>query len=311
MTDRDAAALADVAPARREPRAADGGSRTAATNSDPADEDRNGDDEPAGRVTMLALARHAHVLGWWREFHDVVPDWFRIYLALEPAADLIRTYETKFIPGLLQTEDYARDIIRLGNENASVAEIDRRVELRMRRQQILHRPDATTLWAIIDEEALHHPHVSAATMRGQAEHLLRTGRRPNIAVQVMSAGPATPDGHAAAGGPITILRFPEWELPDIVYLEQLAGGLYPHEPNDIHHYRQVLDRLGIEAKTAPRPPASLTGFSPIPDSRFICALSAGLLSCGATIPDGNVTAQRSPHRLEAHREQRRLEVPLE
>jgi hypothetical protein len=97
------------------------------------------------------------------------------------------------------------------------------------------------VWAIIDERALRHPHVPAATMRAQLEHLIEVGECPDVTVQVMPAGRAT------AGGPITILRFPRHELPDVVYLDQLTGGLYPDRPEDVHHYGQVLDRLGVEA----------------------------------------------------------------
>lgn len=205
-------------------------------------------EESASRATMLAVARHAHLMGWWQEYRDAVPEWFAIYLSLEPAAHLIRAYETTHIPDLLQTEEYARAIIRLDHQEGSATEIDRRVELRMRRQQILHRPNATTLWAIIDEEAFHQPAIPAAIMRAQIEWLIQAGQQPNIALQVMTGGPGAPACNATAGGPITILRFPGPELPDVVYLQQRTRGLYPDKPNDVYHYTQVLDRLGIEAE---------------------------------------------------------------
>jgi len=209
---------------------------------------RHPHDEAAGRAAMLALARHAHMMDWWHQYRDVVPEWFAIYLSLEPAASLIRAYETTRIPDLLQTEEYARATIRLDHQEGSATETDRHVELRMRRQQILQRPNAPTLWAVIDEEAFHHRAIPAATMRAQIESLIKVGQQPNVALQVMTGGLGDPACNAAAGDPITVLRFPEPELPDVVYLHQRIRGLYPGEPNDIYHYAQVLDRLGIEAK---------------------------------------------------------------
>ena len=200
--------------------------------------------EEASRAALLALTKHAQVLGGWQAYGDVVPDWFEPYLSLEPAAGRIRTYETEFVPGLLQTEDYARTTIRLGNPEASAAEVERRVELRMLRQQILHRPDAPILWAVIEERVLCHPLVAPAIMRAQIKHLIMISQQHNVAIQVMRAAPG---GHATAGGPITILRFPEREIPEVGYLEQVTHGLYPDNQQDLDHYRQVLDRLGLEA----------------------------------------------------------------
>jgi Domain of unknown function (DUF5753) len=230
--------------ARQLPRASSPDSGDTATV---APSGRHPHNESASRATVLALARYAHMMTWWHAYRDVVPDWFAIYLSLEPAARRIRAYETTHIPDLLQTEEYARVIIRLDHQEDSATEIDRRVELRMRRQQILHGSNATTLWVIIEEEAFRRPAIPAAVMRAQIEWLIQAGQQPNIALQVMTGGLGAPACHATAGGPITILRFPEPELPDVVYLQQRIRALYP-DKNDIYHYTQVLDRLGIEAK---------------------------------------------------------------
>lgn len=206
-------------------------------------------EERASRATMLALAKHGQKTAWWLDHRDVVPEWFAAYLSLEPAAELIRCYETTVIPDLLQTQEYARCLIRAAR-NGTGRDIDRRLELLMRRQQILYRSNtATRLWAIIDEDVLHDPAIATATMRAQVEHLIQIGQRPNVALQVMLSGmSSTPAGHTTPGGPITILRFPERELPDVVYLAQPTGGLYPDSLTDISHYTKVMDRLGIEAK---------------------------------------------------------------
>lgn len=195
----------------------------------------------AGLAAVLALAGYAPVLGWWQPYREVVPPWAETYLSLEPAAALIRVYETSAVPDLLQTEEYARAVIARDHPGADPAEIEHRVELRMHRQRILRGHDATTLWAIVDEGALRRTDLPAAVVRGQVARLLDAARWPNVTLQV------TPAGGATAGGPITILRFLERELPDVVYLEQVTGGLYPDEPDTVHHYAKVVDRLGIEA----------------------------------------------------------------
>ena len=201
--------------------------------------------DEAERATLTALARQANIPGWWRAYGDVVPSWFEPYLGLEDAASIIRTYNVQFIPSLLQTADYARAALRLGCHGAPDAEIERRVSLRMRRQQLLRRARPPHLWAVIDEAALRRPIGGLATMRAQIQHLIETAKSSCVTVQVL---PFSAGGHAAAGGPITLLRFPESELPDVVYLEQLTSAVYPGKPADIQHYWNVLNRLVIEAE---------------------------------------------------------------
>lgn len=204
--------------------------------------------ESTRRATMLALTRYASTMGWWHEHRDLVPEQSGTYLSLEPVACLIRSYETAQVPELLQTEDYARADIRLRHPEASATEIDRRIGLLTRRQQILHTSAATTCWVIIEKEALRRPAIPAPIMRAQLEYLINVGQQANIPLQVMTGSTQEPSCQGAAGGPVTILRFPERELPDVVYLPQHPGGLYPDRPNDIHHYTQLMDRLGIEAE---------------------------------------------------------------
>lgn len=204
-----------------------------------------GVDDRAERESLLALAEEASMPAWWHGYADLVPSWFEAYLGMEAAASVIRTYEVQFVPGLLQTEDYARAVIRLGHRDAPTAEIDRRVELRMKRQTILHRPDAPKLWAVIDEAALRRPYGGAATMRGQIKHLIDLAELPGVTIELM---PFSTGGHAAAGGPISILRFAESEIPDVVYLEQLNSAVYANRPVDLDHYWHVMNRLVIQAE---------------------------------------------------------------
>jgi hypothetical protein len=200
--------------------------------------------ERAGRASLLTLAKRTVTLGWWQNYRDVVPDWFEIYLSLEPAATLIRSYETEYVSDLLQTERYAEAVIRTACEGASSREVRRRLELRMSRQQILSRPNPTTLWMLLDETVLSRPVGGSQLMRDQIDHLIEVSQQANITIQVMPGK----DGHAIGGGSITVLRFAEQELPDVTYLQQPFGGLYPAEPSNRVHFGQVLDRLAIEAE---------------------------------------------------------------
>jgi transcriptional regulator with XRE-family HTH domain len=200
----------------------------------------------AEREELLTLARQATAPGWWQQYSDVLPKWFELYVGLEKAASIIRTYEVQFVYGLMQTEDYARAVILIANAHAPTEEIDRRVSVRMTRQRLLTQPDAPELWAVLDEAALRRPLADTKVMRAQLEHLLQLTELPNVTLQIIPflAGP-----HAAAGGPFTILRFPEPDLPDLVYLEQLNSALYLDQPDDVTDYLTVMDQLCVQAKT--------------------------------------------------------------
>ncbi|MEV8511929.1 helix-turn-helix transcriptional regulator [Dactylosporangium sp. NPDC051484] len=205
-----------------------------------------GMDDTEERTRLLALARDANNPGWWHRFGDVLPNWFQSYLGLEAAAALIRTYEVQFVPGLLQTHEYARSVVRLGHGRAKEDEIERRVELRMQRQQILTRPDAARLWVVVDEAALRRPIGGLDIMRGQIEALLDINSSlPNVRLQVI---PFNAGGHAAAGGAFTILRFPDEDLPDVVYIEQLTSALYLDKRDDVDLYAEAMERLCVEAR---------------------------------------------------------------
>ena len=204
--------------------------------------------DDAQREELLALARQANTPGWWQPYNDVLPSWFELYLGLEKAASIIRLYEVQFVHGLLQTEDYARAVILIANAHAPAEEIERRVSVRMKRQQLLTQPDAPQVWAVLDEAALRRWPAGPAEMRAQLEHLLEVTELPNVTLQVVpfDIGP-----HAAAGGPFTILRFPEPDLPDMVYLEQLNSAVYLDHPDDVIDYVTVMDQLCVRARTGP------------------------------------------------------------
>ena len=205
-----------------------------------------GINSPDEREAIVRLAEEANEPGWWHDFNDLLPGWFETYVGLEEAAQLIRTYEVQFIPGLLQTEEYARAVNTLGHGDAKTDEIERRVQLRLRRQNRLDEPDGPRLWAVVDEAALWRPIGGAEVMRGQLEHLMEVAKRPGITLQVM---PFKFGGHSAEGGAFTILRYAESELPDIVYVEQLTSAHYMDKRTDVDPYMVAMERLCIDAAT--------------------------------------------------------------
>lgn len=201
------------------------------------------------RAAMLALAREANTPGWWHQYGDVLPTWFQSYLGLESAATLIRTYEVQFVPGLLQTKEYARSVIVLGHADAEADEIERRVDLRVARQRLLTPPDPPIVWAVVDEAALRRPIGGADVMRAQLAALIDATALPNVRLQVI---PFNAGGHAAAGGAFSILRFPDRDLPDVVYIEQLTSALYLDKRDDVDYYAAAMERLCVEAEPPDR-----------------------------------------------------------
>jgi hypothetical protein len=216
-------------------------------------------DEP-DRTALLRLARMASAPGWWRRFGDVVPPWFLSYLGLEESASLIRTYEVQFVPGLLQTADYARAVIQLGHHGAPDEEIEKRTELRRHRQNVLHRDTPPHLWAVIDEAVLRRRVGTRAVMREQIESLIEASRLPHVRLQVIPFDAGDP---VSAGCPFAILRFAGRGLPDVVYVEQLTTALYLDKPTDVEHYAVAMDHACLKAEPPDRTAALLTGMLPI------------------------------------------------
>jgi transcriptional regulator with XRE-family HTH domain len=199
--------------------------------------------DEAERESLLGLSRHGNVSGWWQDYGDSVPAWLKPYLGLEQAATLIRCYDPQLVPGLLQTPDYARAVFSLpGGSHGDRAE--RQLAVRMRRQEILRRADPPRLWAVIDEAALRRPVGSAAVMRAQIEHLIEISRLRHVNIQVL---PFRAGGHAAGGGSVTLLRFAGDQLPDVVYLEQLASAIYSSSTADLAAYWDILNQLATKA----------------------------------------------------------------
>jgi transcriptional regulator with XRE-family HTH domain len=198
------------------------------------------------RARYLDLARESRRPDWWAKYSDILPDWFEDYLGLESASTTIRTFEIQFVHGLLQTEDYARAVAQLGHPSAPAAEIDRRVRLRVQRQDVLARADPPRIWSVMDEAVLRRPVGGPAVMRAQLRHLIEVAELPRVTLQVI---PFARGGHAGASGSFSVLRFEEHYLPDVVYIEQLTGAVYLEQRADVEHYLEVMGELSGEALT--------------------------------------------------------------
>jgi transcriptional regulator with XRE-family HTH domain len=202
-------------------------------------------------AAFVALAEEANRPGWWQRFHDVLPDWFSLYVSLEGAAQIIRSYEPHFVPGLLQTEAYARAVMEAGTIGQAGREtIERHVSLRMARQRLLERPDPPHLWVIMDETVLRRPvSIRGEVMRDQLDKLLEFAERDRVTLQVaeFSEGP-----HPGTYAPFSLFRFAEPELPDMVFTEYLTGALYLDSRKEVATHLEVLDHMSARAASAER-----------------------------------------------------------
>jgi transcriptional regulator with XRE-family HTH domain len=192
---------------------------------------------------FLQFAREANAPGWWQQYGDLLPQWFKAYVDLESAATLIRTYEGQLVPGLLQTEDYMRAVIG-AHLDEPPEEAERRVALRMTRQTLLTQPDGPRLWAVIDEAALRRPVGSPEAMRGQLERLIAATKLVNVVLQIL---PFRAGAHPGMVGAFSILRFADGDLPDVVYVEHLTNAQYLDRRDDVNRYLHVMDRISMRA----------------------------------------------------------------
>ncbi len=205
------------------------------------------------REALLKLARAANTPGWWQAYADSLPHWVEPYFGLEAAASFIREFELQFVPGLLQTEEYARAVIRLGNV-ATEEEVVRRATARMSRQEILRRENPPKLWAVLDEGALRRVIGGPDVMRAQVRHLIEMCDHPAVTLQIL---PFSAGSHRAMGGPFTILRYTEPDLRDVVFIEQLTSALYLDKPTEVDAYLEVIEEVSLQAEPAARTPAIL------------------------------------------------------
>lgn len=211
--------------------------------------------DPATVEAFLAVARDANAPSWWVQYSEVLPPWFRAYVDLEAAAALIRTYEGQFVPGLLQTEEYMRAVIHGAHLDDSPEAVAQRIELRLARQTLLSRSGAPHLWAVVDEAALRRPVGGPKVMRAQVERLIEAAALPSVTLQVLPFGAGA---HPAMVGAFSILRFPDADLPDVVYLEHLTSALYLDKRDDVDQYLHVMESICARS-TAPDRTAAILG----------------------------------------------------
>lgn len=201
--------------------------------------------DPRERELFLDMVEQSNQPGWWYRYNDLMPSWFSDYVGLEESAARIQTFELQFVPGLLQTEDYARVIASHGRQEWATEEIERRIALRLQRQKILTRPSPPRLWAFVDEAVLHRRIGGPSVMKAQFAALLDWTSLPHVTLQVL---PYDRSGHAAEGA-FSVLRFGEAELPDVAYIEHLTGALYLDKLEELEPYARAIDRLAIDAET--------------------------------------------------------------
>ena len=196
------------------------------------------------RDSLVQLSRDSRQKGWWHAYSDTIQPQFATYVGLESAASEIRVYEVNIIPGLLQTEDYARTMMRSGTMNGSHEDVERKVALRMARQPALTRDDPPMLWTVVDEAALRRRVGGTELMRAQLEHVLELSGLKNVAMQVIPFGAGA---HPAMGRPFVILVFPERIDPDVVYLEDLTSTLYLEDVDEVDRYNVFFNHLRATA----------------------------------------------------------------
>jgi transcriptional regulator with XRE-family HTH domain len=195
------------------------------------------------RDTLVQLARESRQKGWWHAYGDSVLPNFGTYLGLESAASEIRIYEVNLIPGLLQTEDYARAVISAGMVDKPRTDIERSVALRMERQHV-SRTNTPKVWAVLDEAALRREVGGPEVMRIQLEYLRELGGTRNVSLQVI---PFRGGAHPAMGRPFVILAFGEELDPDVVYLEDLTSALWVENVEEVDRYNVFFNHLRATA----------------------------------------------------------------
>ncbi|MEV4383590.1 helix-turn-helix transcriptional regulator [Streptosporangium sp. NPDC049644] len=198
------------------------------------------------RQALVDLARNARLKGWWDAYGDTLPTELASYIALEAEAASIRGFSAQIIPGMLQTDEYARSVIRAGlMDLLPRGEVERRVEARKTRQQLLSRAASPlNYWIILSEAALRNRVGSPEDMRAQCHHLMKLSRTANVTVQVL---PFTSGTHPATAGTFSILSFPARYDDDVVYVETLTGNLWVEDERDVHRYTLAFDHLRATA----------------------------------------------------------------
>ena len=208
--------------------------------------------EQEQQAELVALLRDARQRGWLHAYQSELPEHYTTYIGFEGEAHSVWNYESLFVPGLLQTEDYARAVIRGGLPNASRDEVERRVEVRMERQGLLHNENPLNLWSIVDEAALRRQVGGPEVMQAQFQYLIEVSELPHVTFQVI---PFDAGAHPGMPGSFILLQFGDAAIPDVIYVDSMAGELFLEEVADVRRYRLVFEHLRAVAAS---PEASLS-----------------------------------------------------
>jgi transcriptional regulator with XRE-family HTH domain len=201
--------------------------------------DLYGVDEP-GQADLIALLRDARQRGWLHAYQSELPEQYTTYIGFEGEARSVSNYESLFVPGLLQTEDYARAVIRGVLPTASRDEVERRVEVRLARQEVLRADNPLELWAIVDEAALRRQVGGQSIMRAQLRYLIEAAELPRVTFQVI---PFSVGAHAGMPGSFVLMQFAEATIPEVIYIDSMAGDLFLEEESDVRRYTLVFEHL--------------------------------------------------------------------
>jgi len=210
------------------------------------------------RSALMDLAQQAKQRAWWQNYEELEPT-YKTLIGLETEAVSIRTYESILVPGLLQTPDYARAVIRAVRPSLDPAGADRLVEVRQARQDVLTGTSPPSFWAVLDEAALRRHVGGHAVMRQQINHIVERADLPNVTVQVI---PFDAGAHAAMEGAFGILELAQREVLDVIYIEATSGALYLDRDADLALYRTTFDHLRA---IAAGPAASIARLSQLAD----------------------------------------------
>ncbi len=194
--------------------------------------------------SLVQLARDARRKGWWHSYGRVLPPWFEAYIGLESDAARLRDFQPLVVPGLLQTEGYARAVLRAAPHAGRGEDVDRQVALRMQRQAILDQASPPEAWLVISESVLRMRVGGPAVMRAQLRRLADLAARTDLTIQVLPSGTAA---QVQAVSPFTMLEFADAADPAVVYLEHLTGGVFVENEDEVRRYRVVFDHLRAEA----------------------------------------------------------------
>ncbi|GLY79494.1 helix-turn-helix domain-containing protein [Actinoallomurus iriomotensis] len=209
--------------------------------------------DEAQREQLLTLAKDAQQRGWWTEYESVLSAGLDTYVGLEASAASLRTFQTHLIPGLMQTEEYARALIKVGRPTESTANIDRMISLRQRRQAMLADDGSLEVWAVLDEAVLRRPIGGVPVMRAQLARLLEAEELPSVTIQVL---PFARGAHPGLGGAFTIIGFPDPTDLDVVYVDSPAGNIFLEKDRDVRRHTTWFDHL----RAAALPPDESTDF---------------------------------------------------